>query len=158
MADHVPITPPEPAGAASDFRLPPIVDLGFALAEAEVEHRRLRASPGRRRASDAATLEVIGSRTEALRALITTLPADTVADAAVQIGVACSLASGLEGADWSDAAERDRLLEMHDAFYRITVSVLPVLAAAAGLDLAEMCWEDVDVARASIFYGEDRTG
>ena len=158
MAEHVPFTPPVRADAAFNSKLPQIIDLGFALAAAEIEGRRLRASGARRRSSDSAAIGVTTGRAEALRALITTLPADTVADAAVQIGVACNLATTLARSDWTAPAERERISEMHEALYRITVSVLPVLAAAAGLDLAEMGWEDVDVLRADVFYGEERSG
>jgi hypothetical protein len=151
MAEHA-HTPPNP--------LPPILDLGRALASTEHDYRRLDdASAGR----DLTTREVdaqrlLAQREEALRSLISMAPATDLVDAAVQIGAAASIASTLADGDWTEAATHERLDEMHSAVNRIMLSALPVIAAAAGLDLAAMAWDHVDELRAGVFFAWEPVG
>ncbi len=81
----------------------------------------------------------------------------TLADAAVQIGVACYCAGTVECSDWSSPDRLERLEELAGALERICLSVIPLVAEAAGLDLAEMDWTGLDRLRASRFYGSERT-
>ena len=100
-------------------------------------------------------LVTLTDREQALRFLISTLPATSLAEAAVQLGTASTFAGILHASDWRDPATHHRLNELHDALNRIMLSVLPAVAAAAGLDLAAMCWDDLDRLRASLFYATE---
>ena len=147
MAEHA-HTPPNP--------LPPILTLGMALAETEHAYRRLDESTNGGRRAEAA-LSRLDCREQALRALIASAPATTLADAAVQLGTACAYVGILDGCDWTNPATHARLADLHAALNRITLSVLPVVAAAAGLDLAAMVWDSLDDLRAALFFpGEAR--
>ena len=148
MAEHE-HTPPNP--------LPSITALGMALALAQLDYRRLdeRTAGRGRTCTEQNTFRLLVDREQALESLISVAPAASLADVAVQIGVASSYASILECSDWSDPSTHERLHELHTALNRITLSTLSVVAAAAGLDLAAMAWDDVDALRASLFFGEE---
>ncbi len=78
-------------------------------------------------------------RMDALRELISTLPAVTLSDCVVQINVAGHLIMKVTCND----LEKPELDELSDAVERIMISVLPVLAAAAGLDQVEFGLDEV---------------
>ena len=133
MAKRVqPVTETEP-------RLPAVAELGRLLAQARAALSRFDNAS---LASDDVTTKIIAGRgldlmqdrAIALEALIATLPAKTLADAAVQLGVAYSVAETIEG-----ICEDDYKLRLAERqLQRILVGALPVVAAAAGLDLDEM--------------------
>ena len=75
----------------------------------------------------------------ALRDVVSTLPARDLADCAMQVNVAGHMIMRLTCND----LEKPELDELADAIERIMVSVLPVMAAAAGLDLAEFALDEV---------------
>ena len=135
--------------------LPPIIDLGRALASTDIEYDRLDHLMGRRTVAEERAMDLLFTRRESLWQFISTMPAMTLADAAVQIGVACHFAGTVECSDWSSPDKLKHLGELADALERICLSVLPLVAAAAGLDLAEMDWADLDRLRASRFYSSE---
>jgi len=148
------------AGDRSDVsianHLPPIIDLGRALATNDIEYDRLDALVGRRTVAEDSAMSLLLTRRDALWQLIATMPAMTLADAAVQIGVACHFAGALECSDWSKPDRLERLGDLTEALEHICLSVLPLVAEAAGLDLVEMDWTDLDHLRAKRFYGSER--
>ena len=79
------------------------------------------------------------ARLDALRGLVSTLPAQNLSDCVVQINVASHMVMKITGND----LDKPELDELSDAVERIMVSVLPVLAAAAGLDLVEFALDEV---------------
>jgi hypothetical protein len=83
----------------------------------------------------------------ALSDLMTTFPAVTIGDAAAQLCVAWLTVSTLENFD-IPRTERDKLVL---TLRRITLSVLPVVASAAGLDLAEIAEDYLVDSRAREF-------
>ena len=139
--------------------LPSIIDLGRALATNDIEHARLDELTCRRSNTpiEDAAMRLLETRREALWQLIASLPAMTLADAAVQLGVATQYAMGLEGSDWSSADVRGRFYQLAGGLELMCLSMLPLVAEAAGLDLAEMDWTGLDHLRASRFYGSERT-
>ena len=137
--------------------LPPILDLGRALASNDIEYcqlDRLTAARSNTPIEDR-TMSLLLTRREALWQLIATVPAMTLADAAVQLGVACQFAMGLAGSDWSSPETQRRFAELTGGLERICLSVLPIVAEAARLDLVEMDWASLDQLRASRFYGTE---
>lgn len=76
---------------------------------------------------------------EALREVITTIPARSLSDCAVQIAVASHFVAKLTNNQLAEA----EVHELADAVERILISVLPVLAVAAGLDLIEFAFNEV---------------
>lgn len=76
---------------------------------------------------------------EALREIIGTLPAQSLSDCAVQVGVASHIVSKLA----NNRIDSDEVNELADTVERILVSVMPVLAAAAGLDQIEFALNEV---------------
>ncbi len=136
--------------------LPPIIDLGRALARNDIEYDRLDALVGRRAADEDRAMSLLLARRESLWQLIGSMPAKTLADAAVQISVACHFAGSLECSDWSSPDTHQRLEELACGIERICLSVLPMVAEAAGLDLAEMDWTDFARLRVSRLYGSER--
>jgi len=135
---------------------PPIIDLGRALASNDIEYDRLDDLMGRRAADEDRAMGLLLTRRESLWQLIGSMPAKTLADAAVQISVACHFAGSLECSDWSGPDTHSRLQELASGVERVCLSVLPLVAEAAGLDLAEMDWTDFARLRASRFYGSER--
>jgi len=139
--------------------LPPIIDLGRALANNDIEHTRLdKWTCGRSNTPiEDEAMKLLEVRREALWQLIASLPALTLADAAVQLGVATQYAMGLEASDWSNPDVGSRFYEMARGLERLCLSALPLVAQAAGLDLAEMDWSELDQIRARRFYGSEST-
>lgn len=119
--------------------LPSIADLGRMLAVLSEEHDRLdgqnvRADAPADEIATKRRMDLITDRQWALRDLISALPAKTLADCVVQLDAANLLVAGI-GSGARDQIDQDR---RGKAIERITISVVPVLAAAAGLDLAEL--------------------
>jgi len=132
-ATHSPTTPPQPAP------LPSILDFGRTraalLREADQIAERLDAAARHPRGiALEQALELAYDRDDALIDLIATLPATTIGDAAAQLCVAWREISYIDSFDLPKAD-----LEAHHAkLRRMILSVLPVVAEAAGLDLAEI--------------------
>ncbi len=139
--------------------LPPIIDLGRALASNDIAHCQLDQLTCRRSntPTEDAAMDLLLKRRDALWQLIASLPAVTLADAAVQLGVACHFAMSLEASDWSSADVRGRFYQLAGGLELMCLSMLPLVAEAAGLDLAEIDWTGLDHLRASRFYGSERT-
>ncbi len=150
-----------PAGDTPDVstanHLPPIIDLGRALASNDIAHCQLDQLTCRRwnTPTEDAAMDLLLTRREALWQLIASLPAMTLADAAVQIGVACHFAMSLEGSDWSSSDVRSRFYQLAGGLELMCLNVLPLVAEAAGLDLAEMDWAGLERLRATRFYGSE---
>jgi len=135
--------------------LPPVIELGRALGALEAEYWRLdeaSVSSSTGRLSERMTL--VDLRQDALRLLISTMPAVTLADAAVQLGVAHHWSSTVSDSDWSSEAGRRELERRHEIVCRLMTSALPIVAKAAGLDMTAMGWEDVLRDRAPMVAGE----
>ena len=134
--------------------LPSIIELGRmlgAVVRQEARVDELRDALGRpaseeerrERASKSLRLDtadrLLFHRIDGLRDLISTMPAETLSDCVVQINIACHLIMKVTCND----LEKPELDELSDAIERITISVLPVLAAASGLDLAEFALDEI---------------
>ena len=134
-----------------DESLPSILALGLALTSTEAEHARLEKTV----AMDTTNLlvdylEMLSLREDALRNLISTLPATTLADAAVQLEVATTFACGLKVGDLApDRSYRTRTEVA--ALERLIYSALPLVADAAGLDMKRMGWQECNSIRATRF-------
>lgn len=122
---------PAPAG------LPSVEALGRALAHSARAHEefdQIRRDARKRGTFSGAAdngMELHEARQHALRELISTLPAVSLADCAVQLAVADMHAETITGADGAGMEARAEALE------RICASVIPVIAEAAGMDLAQ---------------------
>ncbi len=136
----------------STSNLPSIIDLGRALAANDIKYDRLDNLMDKRTTAEDRVMGLLLTRRHVLWDFIASLPALSLADAAVQIGVACQIAITLENSDWSGPDRQLRLGETAGGLARICLSVLPLIAEAAGLDLAEMDWTDLHHLRASRFY------
>lgn len=134
--------------------LPPITELGRILgtiarreaaidlvgsgqpSPANEEERRARASQQiRLNIAD----RLLFDRLTALRSVVGTLPAQTLSDCVVQINVA---AHWIMRMTCNDLDPSD-IKECSDNLERIVISVLPVMAAAAGMDLVEFALNEV---------------
>jgi len=103
---------------------------------ADEEERRARASQQiRLNTAD----RLLFDRLNALRSLVGTMPAKTLSDCVVQINVAAHWIMRMTCND----LDPSEISEHCDNLERIIVSVLPVLAAAAGLDLVEFALDEV---------------
>lgn len=103
---------------------------------ANEEERRARASQQiRLNTAD----RLLFDQLDALRSLVGTMPAKTLSDCVVQINVAAHWIMRMTCNDL-DPAEMNARCENLE---RIMVSVLPVLAAAAGLDLVQFAFDEV---------------
>ena len=134
--------------------LPPIHDLGMAYAAANRESLNasdplIHGTPAEKvRATW--TESTFGPRSDALRDLITTLPAETLADVVVQLGVIVTHLATEAGP--GDFEERHREATEH-ALMRIALGGIMVIAreARVNLNLLELC--DVPKLHASRFAG-----
>ena len=79
-------------------------------------------------------------RQDALRVLISTQPARTLGDAAVQIAEIGHLADQLHVNDYDEITQ----IALTKRIERMALSMLPVLAEAAGLDMQAMNWARQD--------------
>ena len=137
--------------------LPPVIELGRSLAVLEADYLLLDETTAARSPTqpEEQRMNLLYRQQDTLRELISTIPAATMADAAAQIGVACVLTSQLEASDWRQPEHQDRRRRLMEAVHRITLSALPVVAKAAGLDMNTMGWSDVQRLRATWFGLED---
>lgn len=145
-------TPKTPAGTPAV--LPSITELGRilgAIAQREAaidlmplgcgkpvdeEERRARAVEQlQRNTADRLLFDQLGS----LRSLIGTMPAATLSDCVVQINVASHWIMRLTCCD----IEPDEVKELSGNIERIMISVLPLMAATAGLDPVEYALDEV---------------
>ncbi len=135
--------------------LPPIVDLGRQIAalQAAIDSHNVEScstdlSKAKQQANRRA-MDLLFERITALQDLICTMPAMTLADAAVQVSIANLLASGLED------DRRDVKATNHDAWRveRITLSIFPLIARAAGIDLTAMDMTQFAELRTNRFHG-----
>lgn len=114
---------------------------------ASEEERRERASKSLR--LDTAD-QLLFHRIDGLRDLISTMPAETLSDCVVQINIAGHLIMKVTCND----LEKPELDQLSDAIERIMISVLPVLAAAAGLDLTEFAFDELTMLHEGRFPAE----
>ncbi len=96
---------------------------------------------GRRRLIATRAQDLLDERQDALRLLITTQPARTVADAAVQMSAISDIACQLDAHNLDDCAQ----IALITRIDRMTLGILPVLAEAAGLDMVAMGWAEQDL-------------
>jgi hypothetical protein len=96
-----------------------------------------------------AALGMFGIRIDAIHELIATLGARNLADSAVQIATINELANML--ADFENSPSESRLAGMK--IRRMARGILPIVARAAGLDVAEMEWTQVAELGAIEFAG-----
>lgn len=140
---------PQPEAA-----LPSITELGRMLGTIERRQSALDVLPddrGRpesdeeRRAAISKDLEVktaaglLYRRADALRDLIAAVPAQDLADCVVQINVAAHLLSMASACLHEQPASEELIMTLK----RIMISVLPVMAATAGLDVVEYALDEV---------------
>ena len=78
---------------------------------------------------------------DALRKLIATMPAKSLSDAVVQINVAGIMIMKLTTND----CDKDEQDELSDDIERIMISVIGVLAEAAGLDMVEYAFDELAI-------------
>lgn len=139
-------TPTRRAAAESRPPLPSILDLGrlaVAIGKATIPADESRfPSPEEKRA-----LSLLWERKDTLERLLMALPPTSVADVLVQIGVGAGQLWHLKAQEHSPD-EREKVLQR---IRRALLGALPVLAAAAGVDLVEACEEDMVYASKSAF-------
>lgn len=136
--------------------LPSVYDLGLAYAAAAKESLDATEIGNRTAAQQNQahwTENTFGPRADALRTLIATLPAQTLADVAVHLGIVASLATELsDGSDGSDDGNR-RCAELGLAIERIALSGVAVIAREAGMDLDALDLGDTPRMLTSRFAG-----
>lgn len=134
----LPVLPPRPRPSPV---LPSVADLGRLIEAASFACEHFDAvrlalpnndQLGRRRAERGAMLAT--DQEFALRDLVLTLPARSLGDAAVQVGIGIAVVEDCEGNELSEV----RLAENYRQLRRIMASVLPVVTHAAGLTMAEV--------------------
>ena len=153
---------PQTAAAAVSATAPSILDLGKHLAQVEIAynaHDIVELKRGVRAGDEDAMREatnrseaaqiILGERQEALRDLICTLPAKTLADAAIHVAGIVTLSARLS----ASICTADQVTRAADKIERMALGMLPILAAAAGLDMEAMDWADNDQLRPLRFTG-----
>ena len=93
--------------------------------------------------------EIAGYRVEALHELIATMPARSIADAAVVVAECITIAARLSASVHTEA----QVEVAADKLERMLLGALPFLAQVAGLDMARMDWADTDALRPHRFAG-----
>jgi hypothetical protein len=133
-----------------------ILDLGRHLAAVDIAHNRHDhanlVNPGlthQKPPVHAEAMELLYDRGQAMRRLIASMPAQTLADAAVQIAAGNSIVETLENEDLDAYTKGFCLRELH----RLFLSALPVVAEAAELDPVAMGWAELLKLRARCFAG-----
>ena len=153
---------PETAAAAVAATAPSILDLGKHLAQVEISYSAhdivdlKRSVPAgdedalreAKKRAEAAQL-ILGDRQEALRDLICTMPAKTLADVAIQVAAILVIASRISASHHTP----DQVAREADRIERMALGMLPILAAASGLDMEAMDWADNDQLRPLRFTG-----
>ena len=153
---------PETAAAAVALTSPSILDLGKHLAAVEVAHEAFdnvnmglslkagdKAGEVRSRQRHEAAWTILEDRAEALREMISSMPALTIQDAAVQIGVICTASSRLS----ASVHTANEATAIADRIERMALGMLPIVAKVAGLDMEAMDWADGDALRVWRFDG-----
>ncbi len=145
-----------PPVAKTLLPLPAVIDLGRHIAALSFEWQRQeqasREAQGNWPAQQAAknAMEIIDEQSRVLRDLVTTIPARSMADAAVQIAEAFLVAENLH----ANVHPADEVECLSAALTRLLLSALPLVAEAAGLDPVAMDWEqEVGSLRAARFAG-----
>lgn len=145
MPDTTATTPP----------LPSVTDLGRRLAALEAAFHREDENQARNKPDINSVqrieraMDIIDDQRRALRDLIASMPAQTLADAAVQLECAAYIATNLH----ADHCTEECLRGLHQKLETICLSVLPIVAAEAGLDVEAMSWTDHCRLRAQRFQG-----
>ena len=132
---------------------PKAIEIGRQLAKAESAYRAFepvlyaRFTDAQVHTMDQRT--ILDDRVESLRTLLTTIPAESIADAAVLLAECVTMAARLAG-----SAHNPRMAEQcADKLERMLMSALPHVAEAAGLDMAEMGWAEQDALRIARYAG-----
>ncbi|MGI4944415.1 MAG: hypothetical protein ACRYHQ_28300 [Janthinobacterium lividum] len=133
-----------------------MIDLGRRIAALSSEHERQEQAVldarGNVRAQQTAhnAMEILDEQRRVLQELVTTIPARSLADAAVQIAEAFLVAEDLH----ANVHPADDVERLAGALTRLLLSALPVVAAGADLDPAAMGWDqEVGSLHASRFAG-----
>ena len=115
--------------------LPPVIELGRSMTAIDEEYYALDdARTGREPTCDEEKKsELLDRQVELLQELISTLPAVTLADAAVQLNIARRILGTLDACDWSRKEAQPLLDRQHRMAYRLVLSALPLVAKSAGL-------------------------
>ncbi len=92
-------------------------------------------------------MDITDAQASAAKELICSMPAVTLADAAVQVATALTIVDQIDGAAGCEAA----LSRLESKLDRLLLSALPVIAEAAGLGIEEMGWADLAALRAHRF-------
>ena len=156
-------TPPAPDTATSTetlasvetppvTSLPTIHNLGRRIAALYVVHDRcdeedIKADGFAAEHRAQAGMDITYAQITAAKEMICSMPAVTLADAAVQVATALSIADQIDGAV---RCERT-LIQLERKLDRLLLSALPLIAEAAGLSLDEMGWSDLATLRAQRF-------
>ena len=142
--------------AKAPLSLPAVIDLGRRIAALSSEYERQDQAALNARGNGPTCLaahnamEILEEQRRVLRELVATTPARSIADAAVQMAEAFSIADLLEAA----VHPTDEVERMAAALVWLTLSALPVIAAAAGLNPVAMHWgQEVGTLYASRFAG-----
>jgi len=145
-----------PPVAKTPLPLPAVIDLGRHIAALSFECQRQEQAALDARGSGPAHLaahnamDALNEQSRVLRELVTTIPARSVADAAVQLAEAFAVAENLQ----INVHTADEVECLAEALTRLILSALPVVAAAAGLDPAAMDWgQEVGSLYAARFAG-----
>ena len=143
-----------PDTAATIPPLPSIFDLGRQLAALEIAHRHQDAvclesrDDGKVRQAKAAMV-AIGEQALAIRDLMVTMSAQTLADAAVQLAIASDIATNLAANEHTN----DEVEQVSMKLEAITLSAWSIVAASAGIDVGEMNWASQRSLRTNRFLG-----
>ncbi len=143
------------AAPSTKSRQPSILDLGHQLAGIGKEIIRqsdlLAVHQADRKASKQAAnaVALLEERESSLHHVVCTIPAVTLADAAVQVSVAVLLAEDIA----ANELTADAVTRAAEKLERVLLSVLPVIAAAAGLNTSAMDWDQFAGLRADRFGG-----
>ena len=145
-----------PPVAKTLLPLPAVIDLGRHIAALSFEWQRQEQAALDARGNGPAHLaahnamDALNEQSRVLRELVTTIPARSVADAAVQLAEAFAVAENLQ----INVHTADEVECLAEALTRLILSALPVVAAAAGLDPPAMDWgQEVGSLYAARFAG-----
>ena len=140
------------SAASLPTSLPSIHDLGRRLAglqavyDANDSVNTRDESPAVQTRATAAR-EITFDQILAVQDVVATMPAVTLADAAVHVAVAANFAARIEGEAFSET----ELADIGTKIERMLLSILPVVAEAGGLSIEDMGWQHMIDLRASRF-------
>jgi hypothetical protein len=134
-----------------------IVDLGRRLAAADAAYSQhdqdaITSAGKATKSLHETAMRNLFDQESAIRQMILTMPARTLADAAVQIAAIDLAASNLE----DNQQTEEELSCAVRALRRLVYSALPVIAESAGLDMEAMGWGKYPKLRADAFCGVER--